>query len=60
MERLTRVPAAVYAFFSAAFYLTALGYVLEARGQNAHALLVAILAYAFALLILRAAQKPAP
>ncbi len=59
MERLTRLPVAVYAFFSVAFYLTALGYVLEARGQSGHALLVTVLAYVFALLILRAAQKPA-
>ena len=59
MERLTRMPAAVFAYFVAALYLTGLGYVQHARGENISALVVTLLGYAAALLVLRAAEKPA-
>ena len=58
MERFSRNPVAVFIFFAAAFYLTALGYVLDARGENTTALVSTLLAYVFALLIVRAAEKP--
>ena len=59
MERLTRIPASVYGFFTVAFYLTALGYVFEARGRTTATAVSTLVAYLFAALIVRAALKPA-
>lgn len=58
MERLTRTPATVFVLFAVAFYLTALGYVFEARGNLSAALVAAALAYLAAAGLLRAALRP--
>lgn len=59
MERLSRMPAAVFGYFVVAFYLTGFAHVEYARGHNTEALTLALLALAGTLLMLRAAEKPA-
>ena len=58
MERLSRMPAMVFAYFVMAFYSTGYAYLLEARGRHTEALLAGLIALIGALLMVRAAEDP--
>lgn len=59
MERQTRTPLGVFLAFCIGFYATGLAHVWHARGSAAEALTAALLALAAALVMLRAAERPA-
>ena len=56
MNRILRMPAAVFGYIASALYLTGLGYVYNAQGRPVSAFLVALVALAVMAPVFRQAS----